>query len=150
MSFQGQEKAQAGYRGVGRESTEGNVWAMGFITFAGVLMIVTGTLWFFQGLAAVIEDQFYVVTANYAFDLDVTTWGWVHMIGGIVLGLAGLFLFTGNMAARILAVFIAALSIIANFLYVPYYPVWSLLIIAMNIGIIWALVAHGRDWVEGE
>jgi hypothetical protein len=148
MSFQGQESAQAGFREVGRE-TEGNVWAMGFITFAGVLMIVTGTLWFFQGLAAIIEDEFYVVTQNYAFDLDVTTWGWVHMIGGIVLGLAGLFLFTGNMAARILAVFICALSIIANFLYVPYYPVWSLLIVAMNIGIIWALVAHGRDWAEG-
>jgi hypothetical protein len=149
MSFQGQESAQAGYRGVGRETTEGNVWAMGFITFAGVMMIVAGTLWFFQGLAAVIEDEFYVVTENYAFDLDVSTWGWIHMAGGIILGLAGLFLFTGNMAARIVAVFAAVLAIVANFLYVPYYPVWSLLIIALCIGIIWAVVAHGRDWVEG-
>jgi hypothetical protein len=122
---------------------------MGFITFAGVMMIVAGTLWFFQGLAAVIEDEFYVVTDNYAFDLDVSTWGWIHMAGGIILGLAGLFLFTGNMAARIVAVFAAVLAIVANFLYVPYYPVWSLLIIALCIGIIWAVVAHGRDWVEG-
>jgi hypothetical protein len=148
MSFQGQEQARSGFRDVGGETTTGSVWAMGFITFAGVLMMVTGTIWFFQGLAAVLDDDFYTIAAEYAFDLDVSTWGWIHMIGGIILGIAGIFLFTGNLAARLLAIFVASVSIILNFLYVPYYPVWSLLIIAMNIGVIWALIAHGHDWVE--
>ena len=120
-------------------------WAIGFMVFAGLMMIIGGAFQFFQGLAAVIEDEFYVLGRNYAFHMDVSTWGWIHMVVGIVVGLSGVFLFTGNRLARFVAILAAVLSAITNFLFIPYYPVWSLLIIAVDIGVIWALIAHGHD-----
>ncbi|MGE0686885.1 MAG: hypothetical protein AB7P33_09090 [Dehalococcoidia bacterium] len=117
-------------------------WTMGFVVFAGAMMIMGGIFQFIQGLAAVIQDDFFVLTRNYAFDLDVTSWGWVHMITGIVVMLAGFYVFTGNLAARMLGIAIAIISGIINFFYIPYYPVWSLLIIAIDIGVVWALATY--------
>jgi hypothetical protein len=115
---------------------------MGFVVFAGAMMIMGGIFQFIQGLAAVFQDDFFVLTRNYAFDLDVTSWGWVHMITGAVVFLAGLYVFTGNLAARMVGIAIALISAIINFFYIPYYPVWSLLIIAIDIGVIWALATY--------
>ena len=79
---------------------------------------------------------------------SVTTWGWLHVLGGIVVLLAGIGLFTGSVLARTVAVIVAMISIILSFLWLPYYPWWSVLIIAFDFVVIWALTFHGRDIVS--
>ena len=75
----------------------------------------------------------------------LTTWGWIHLGVGVAVVLAGFGLLTGNILARAIGVLIAAASIVANFLYIPAYPVWALTIIAIDVFVIFALTAHGRD-----
>jgi hypothetical protein len=118
-------------------------WVIGGITFASTMMVLIGIFQAFAGLGAIIDDQFFVVTKNYAFDLDVTAWGWIHLILGIIVACAGFALWAGKMWAAITAVFLAMLSALANFFFIPYYPFWSLLIIALNIWVIWALTRPG-------
>ena len=120
-------------------------WAVGFILFAGILMIMVGCFQFFEGLVAVVNDTFYVTTRNYIFQFDATTWGWIHLILGLIVALAGWGLLSGRTWARVVAITVAVLSAIANFLWLPYYPFWALLIIALDIFVIWAVVAHGRE-----
>jgi len=125
-----------------------NPWAVGFTMFAAVMMIVSGMFQFFQGLAGVINDDFFVLTKAYAFDMDITTWGWVHMVVGAVIAIGGFCLFTGALWARVLAIGLAMLSMLVNFFYIPYYPVWSLLIIAIDIGVIWGLARTSMDTAD--
>jgi hypothetical protein len=120
-------------------------WAVGWITFAGVTMIMVGIFQALNGIVGIVNDDFFVKTHHYTYSLSTTSWGWIHLILGIIVVISGIGLFTGNLAARIVAVTIAMLSTIANFLWLPYYPVWSVVIIAFNIAIIWALTAHGGD-----
>ncbi|HEX6075712.1 MAG TPA: hypothetical protein VFZ32_10670 [Micromonosporaceae bacterium] len=122
--------------------------AVGVIVFAGILMILTGFFHAFQGLVALINDDFYVVSRDYIYRFDLTSWGWIHLIAGVVVLLAGVFLFTGSVWARTVAVIVACLSTIASFLWMPYYPVWSIAIIAFNVFVIWAVTVHGRDVQE--
>lgn len=119
--------------------------AVGFTMFAAFMMILIGSFHVIAGLAGIIEDQFYAVTQEWVLQFDVTTWGWIHLIAGIVALIAGLSLFTGAIWARTVGVILATLSAIANFAWLPYYPFWSLAIIAIDIFVIWALTVHGRD-----
>jgi hypothetical protein len=118
-------------------------WAVGGATFAGVMMILVGIFQAIAGLAAILEDEFFVLTQNYVFDLDVTAWGWIHLIIGIVVVLAGYFLFVGRAWAAALAIVLAVLSAIANFFFIPYYPFWSLLMIALAVWVIWSVTRPG-------
>ena len=120
-------------------------WAIGWTMFAGVLMITIGIWHAMAGLAGVVEDQFYTVTPNYIFKFDATTWGWIHLIGGVIAVLAGFGLFSGAVWARTVGVIVALISAIANFAWLPYSPVAAIVIIAIDIAVIWALTAHGRD-----
>lgn len=117
----------------------------GFITFAAIMLMVIGVFQALSGLSAIIEDTFYVLTREYAFEFDVTLWGWTHLIVGIVVAVAGFYLLSGKTWAVIIGITVAVISAVQNFLYIPYYPVWSLLIIALNVIVIWALATHGRD-----
>ena len=119
--------------------------AVGFINFAGVVLIVGGVFHVIQGIVGLADNDFYVVTQKWVFQLNVTTWGWVHILLGIVAILAGAGLFSGAVWARTFAVIVAGISIIANFVWLPYYPVWALLVIVVDFFVIWALVLHGRD-----
>jgi hypothetical protein len=121
--------------------------AVGFTVFAALMMIVIGVFHAMSGLVGIIENEFFVATPNYIFEFDVTTWGWIHLILGIVVVIAGFSLFSGAVWARTIGVFLAVLSAIANFAFIPYYPVWSIVIIALDVAVIWALTAHGRDIV---
>lgn len=124
--------------------TEPSGWAAGYAMFAAVMLLIGGCFQFIAGLVGVIEDEFYVVGREWVFQFDATTWGWIHMLIGVVLVLAGLGIFSGNVVARTIGVLIAAVSLIANFAWLPYYPVWSIVVMFLDIAIIWALTVHGR------
>ncbi len=118
-------------------------WAASGITFAATMLILIGIFQAISGLSAIFDDQFYVVGANYAFDLDVTAWGWVHLIIGLLLLTAGWGLFSGSTWGAAMAIFVASLSAVANFFFIPYYPFWAILIIALDVWVIWAVTRPG-------
>ncbi|PZF81290.1 DUF7144 family membrane protein [Jiangella anatolica] len=118
-------------------------WAMGGVVFAATMMIMIGVFQALEGLAAIIDDDFYVVLPNYTFDLDVTAWGWVHLIVGVLIAVAGFYLFTGSAVAGGVAIALAMVSAISNFFFIPYYPFWSLLIIALCVFVIWSVARSG-------
>jgi hypothetical protein len=130
-----------------REPVSG--WTTGFAYFAGAIMILIGIYHAIAGLAAIFEDEFFVVGRNYTFDLDVTAWGWIHLIGGVVVVLAGIGIYSGATWARTVGIVLAGLSAVANFFYIPYYPVWAVLIIALDILVILALTAFTREAARG-
>ena len=119
--------------------------AVGIITAAAVVLILAGVLNAMQGVVALATNEFYVVTQRWLFEFDVTTWGWVHILLGLIAAATGVALLMGAFWARLLGVIIAALSVVANFLWLPYYPVWALIIIAFDVFVIWALTTHGQD-----
>lgn len=119
--------------------------AVGWTMFAAFMLILIGVFHAIAGLAGILEDTFYLATPNYVFEFDVTTWGWVHLIAGVVVLLAGFGLFSGAVWARTVGVIVATVSAIANFVWLPWYPVWAITIIAIDIAVIWALTVHGRD-----
>jgi hypothetical protein len=111
--------------------------------FAACALVLAGIFQFLIGLAAVTNDKFFVVTHNYTFNLDTTAWGWIHMLIGIAVFLVGLGLFMGREWAAVGGIAIAMLSAIANFFFIPYYPIWSLVIIGLDVWVIWALSRPG-------
>lgn len=113
----------------------------GWLVFAAVMMIFGGLMAIFSGIAAIANDDVFVATRNYVFQFNLTGWGWIHLILGIVIVLAGLALFQGATWARVLGVFLAGLGMIANFLWLPYQPFWAIVLIAIDAFVIWALCA---------
>ncbi len=122
-------------------------WAVGFSFFAGFMLIMIGCFQIIAGLAALLKDNFYVVGTEYFLEVDPTAWGWIHLILGVIVLLAGFGIFSGAVWARTVGVIIAVVSGLVNFAFIPYYPLWSILIIALDVAVIWALTAHGRDVV---
>jgi len=118
---------------------------VGWITFAGTMMMIIGALHVVQGLVAVFNDEYYLVTKNgLTVHLDYTQWGWTQIIVGLVVIGAGLGLFAGKMWARVVGVVLASLSILVNFAFIAAYPFWSAIVIAMDVFVIMALTVHGR------
>jgi hypothetical protein len=113
------------------------------VMFAAVMMIVNGIFHVFQGLAGVMSDEFFVTLPNYVVTVDVTTWGWVHLVLGVLVGIGGFYLFSGSRPAAIFALVVVVISAIGNFAFIPYYPFWTLLVIAVDIYIIWAIARSG-------
>ena len=119
---------------------EESSWGLGLVTFAGVVMLMMGAFHAFIGFVAIVEDEFFVaVPSGYVVALDATTWGWIHLILGVVVLLGGIAVLSGRVWGRVVGVVLAVFSAFANFLFVPYYPLWSLTIIALDILVIWAL-----------
>ncbi|HEU4544409.1 MAG TPA: hypothetical protein VFR23_24980 [Jiangellaceae bacterium] len=118
-------------------------WAVGGLVFASTIMIMVGIFQAFQGLAALLNDEFFVTVNDYTYELDLTTWGWIHLIGGILVLIAGIALYSASAVAGVVAIVLAGLSAVTNFFFVPYYPLWSLLIIALAVYVIWAIVKSG-------
>ena len=116
---------------------------MGFVLFAAIMMIMIGIFQAIAGLVAIFENEFYAATRNYLFQFDATTWGWIHLIVGVLIAFAGWGLLSGRTWARVVGIALAVLSAIANFAFLPYYPFWALTIIALDVLVIWALAAHG-------
>ncbi|HZB31056.1 MAG TPA: hypothetical protein VE465_12905 [Streptosporangiaceae bacterium] len=127
--------------------SNGSRWtaAMGLTTFAAALMIISGIWAFLVGISALAKDKVFVVAPDYTYRIDVTGWGWIHLILGIVVAVGGVCLLLGQTWARILAIILAVLSAVAQFMFLPYYPLWSILIIALNVFVIWAVLTSGRE-----
>jgi len=119
---------------------------VGWIMFAAIFMMITGALNAIQGLAALFRDEAYWVTLGGAVvTFDVTTWGWIHLISGILLVGIGVLLMKGSTFARVIGIILVALNLIAQFSWATLYPFWSLIAIAVDVLIIYALVVHGRE-----
>jgi len=118
-------------------------WAVGGYAFAIVMLMIIGVFQAIAGLVAIIDDDFYVVGQNYTFNFDTSGWGWIHLLLGLLLILVGYFLYTGAVWAVVFAIVLAGLSAIVNFFFIPYYPFWSILVIALDIWVIWALTRPG-------
>jgi hypothetical protein len=128
-------------RGTGRSSA----WAAGLALFSGVVMAVVGVNQVLLGISALLHDDVYVQAPDYAYRLDLTAWGWVHLVFGMLLVLTGIFVVRGLAWARGMGIGLVALNLIANFAFIPYYPVWSLLIVALDVGVIWGLTVYRED-----
>jgi hypothetical protein len=121
--------------------------AVGWTMFAAFMLILIGGFHIFAGLVGLINDKFYAVTPKYVLQFDATTWGWIHLLAGIVVMLAGFGLLSGAVWARTVGVIIALISAFASFTWLPWYPIWGIMIITIDVTVIWALTAHGRDIV---
>ncbi|MEU0189890.1 hypothetical protein ABZ250_08545 [Streptomyces afghaniensis] len=119
-------------------------WASGLTAFAAVMLFLVGLLDIFRGIMAIAEDDIFVTTRNYVFEWDLTGWGWMHLALGAVAVIVSIGLLQTAVWARVAGVAIAGLVILANFLSLPYYPVWSVVMIALSGFIIWALCVVPR------
>jgi len=123
-------------------------WAAGLAVFAGAMLLTVGVLQILQAIVALVDDEFYVKGPNYTWQFDTTSWGWIHLILGALMMLIGFFIFTGNPWARGAGIGIAILAIIGNFMWLPYYTFWSIVLIALDVAIIWALATYEGPEVE--
>jgi len=130
-------------RGPGEYPRETSGWAVGGATFAACMIMIIGVFQVISALQALIDDNFFVVTRNYTFNLDTTAWGWIHLVIGIILIATSWGLFMRAQWAGVAAIFFVSLSAIANFFFIPYYPFWSILVIALDVWVIWALTRRG-------
>ena len=119
--------------------------AAGWSLFAAIILTIVGLFQIIAGTSAILKDNVFVITNDYVVNINLTQWGWIHLVLGILLVLVGLGILSGNVVARTIGVIIAAMSAIANFAFIPWQPRWSIVIIAIDIAVIWALTAHGRD-----
>ena len=119
---------------------------VGWIVFAAVIMIMIGALHAIEGLIAIFKDDYYLVTdRGLVFTADYTAWGWVHLIVGLLIAAAGIYLFTGRIWARVIGVCVAVLSVLVNFTFIQAYPVWSAIMITLDVIVVYALIVHGRE-----
>ena len=120
-------------------------WAFGVVTFAGVTLLTLAFFEILQAIAAIAEDQVFVAGVEYTYAFDLTQWGWIHLVLGLI-GLAiGIGLVAGQSWARVAGIAVAVLVALANFAWLPYFPIWSLLIIAFSVAVIWALTTQLSD-----
>src|SRR4029450_3106796 len=120
-------------------------WA-GWVVFAGVMLIMLGTFQIIEGLVALFDDGFYAgASSGLVVNVDYNTWGWVHTGIGVIGVLAGLGLLAGNMAARVVGIVVAFLSAIVHLAFLSAYPVWSTIMIVVDVIVIYAIIVHGRE-----
>ena len=124
------------------QSSHSSGAAHGFVVFAGVIMIMSGAFQAIAGLVGLFANEFYVATRNYVLQFDVTTWGVIHLLVGLLVLFAGFAVIAGQTWARVVGIILVGLSALANFAFLPYYPFWSLLIIALDVVVIWALAVY--------
>jgi hypothetical protein len=132
----------------GVQPTQMSGW-VGWIAFAGVMMALVGTFHVMQGLVALFKDDYFLVgQSELTIQMDYTAWGWIHIVGGIIIAGAGFALFAGKVWARAIGVIVAMASAIVNIGFLAAYPVWSVTMIAIDILVIWALTVHGHEITE--
>jgi len=123
----------------------GSPAATGGMVLAGTLLVLAGLWGFFVGITGILKGGFYATVPTYTFTYSIKSWGWTHLIIGVVVFAVGVCLLLGQTWARYVGVFLAVVDAVANFLFIPYYPLWSIIVIAIDVFIIWALLAVGRE-----
>ena len=135
-------QAHARQRG---STAQSNAWA-GWVFFAGIMMVMLGAFQVIAGLVALFDDGYYLVGRNgLVLSLDFTTWGWIHLILGIVAFVAGYAVMVGRTWGRVVGIVLAVLSAITNMAFIAAYPVWAAIIITVDVIVIYALAVHGRE-----
>jgi hypothetical protein len=138
-------QAQANAQHSRRASPEVTGW-VGWVFFAGLMLIMVGMFQAIDGLVALFKDGYYLVRPDgLVVNVDYTAWGWIHLILGVLFVLVGLGLMAGQTWARVAGIILATLSAIANFAFIAAYPVWSIVIITIDVLVIYALAAHGKE-----
>jgi hypothetical protein len=128
-----------------RAASEQSVW-VGWIAFGAAMMVLLGIFHAFQGFVALVDEQYFVVPEkNLLVHLDYTVWGWTHLVGGAVLIVAGLALLVGKTWARVVGVVVAMLSALVNVAFLAAYPLWSVIMIAVDVLVIWSITLHGHE-----
>jgi hypothetical protein len=129
-----------------RQPTTG--W-VGWIVFAAVVMVINGSIVAIQGLAGILRDESFFTTAGgEVLVLDYTSWGWIHLIFGVLLAVVGVLLFKGSLVATALAIVLVALNLVSQFAWIGVYPWWSLIVILLDIFILYALIVHGGEMAD--
>jgi hypothetical protein len=123
-------------------------FVLGWTTFAAFMMLLIGGFHVMAGIIAILNDAFYTATRDYVFEFDTSTWGWIHLILGTIVFLAGGALFSGAVWARAVGVIMAVISAFVGFAWLPWYPVWGVVFISIAVTVIWALTVHGREMAE--
>jgi len=119
---------------------------VGWIAFSASMMMLLGGFQAIQGLVAIFDDGFYHVTeSGLVVNVDYTAWGWTHLLLGVLIAASGVGVLAGNVAARTVAVILAALSALVNLVFIEAYPIWSIIIITVDVLVIYALTVHGRE-----
>lgn len=129
----------------GYDDTARTTGWVGWAVFAATMMIIGGSLNAIYGMVAAVNDDWVAWSNTDVVFLDLTTWGWIHIVVGVVVALAGFGVLSGNALARTIGVLVAGISLITNFLFIPVYPLWALTVITIDALVIWALTAHGRE-----
>jgi hypothetical protein len=119
---------------------------IGWTVFAAVMLMISGIGNILEGIAQIVRGSYFVTLPNYAYNLSVHSWGWIHLIAGIVIFVAGAALMADKTWARVVGVAVASLSLFLNLVYLPYFPVWSIVIIALDAFVIWALLTPRRGY----
>ncbi|MET0765158.1 MAG: hypothetical protein ABWY29_09855 [Blastococcus sp.] len=129
----------------GARGPEPTGWT-GWVAFAATMMVLLGTFQAIEGFVAIFDDGYYRVTSGgLVVSVDYTAWGWAHLVLGVLIVISGVGVMAGNLAARTVAVLLAGLSAIANLLFIEAYPLWSMIVITVDILVIYALTVHGRE-----
>lgn len=124
------------------KSNDEGVWLDGAAAFAGVLLLINGVLGVLVGIAAIAKDTVYATTLHYVYTFNITAWGWINLALGAILGLVGLGIIAEMAWAQWAGIMIAAVSLALQFIFLPYYPIWALIAIALDVLVIWALLMH--------
>src|SRR6266545_5247909 len=130
------------WNGEAAPRTRGSAWA-GWVFFAGIMMIIMGSFNAIEGLVALFSPNHYAVSGENVLVLDLTGWGWFHLLAGGLIMLTGIALCSGIGWARWVTVVLAGLNAIGQLAFVTVYPVWSVIVIALCVVVIWAIVVHG-------
>ncbi len=146
MADTGRTQASTGEGAAHRQDRPAATGWVGWIFFAGIMMVMLGTFQAIEGLVALFKDSYFVVPrSNLVVSVDYTTWGWVHLLLGILVAVAGLGLMAGQMWARVVGVLLAFLSAVVNIAFIAANPVWSTILITVDVLVIYALIVHGKE-----
>ncbi|MEU3647292.1 hypothetical protein AB0E59_28190 [Lentzea sp. NPDC034063] len=118
---------------------------LGWIWFAGIMMIVMGAFNAIEGLVGLFRGEYYVANGEQVIVFDLTTWGWITLLLGVLVALSGAALLSGSAWARVVTVILAAVNAVAQLAFVSVHPVWSTIVITLCVVVIWAVVVHGNE-----
>jgi hypothetical protein len=132
-------------RQTGYDAPQRTGWS-GWVVFAAIMCIIIGAFQIIEALTALFRDTYYIVNHNdLILRVDYTAWGWIHLIIGALLVITGFALLSGKMWARVVGVVLASLSLLANLTFIAAYPWWSVIVIALDVFVIYAITVHGGE-----